>query len=44
MDRLSKLKYRIKLRQQFTKAPIELLELTKDELKREYERRNKKRN
>lgn len=41
MKLLAKVKYRITLRMQLQKADKELLDITKEELKREYERRNK---
>lgn len=42
MNKLTELNYRLKLRKQFTKAPKELLEITKNELNREIQRRNRK--
>lgn len=43
MTLLAKVKYRMTLRMQLQKADKKLLNITKEELKREYERRNKKR-
>ena len=42
MNTLQKIKYRMKLRIELQKADMELLKITKEELKREYDRRNKK--
>lgn len=41
MRTIEKIKYRITLRQQLQKADRELLQITSEELKREYDRRNK---
>ena len=42
MNTLQKIKYRMKLRIELQKADMELLKITTEELKREYDRRNKK--
>ena len=42
MNYIQKTAYRMKLRKELQKADWELLQLTKDELKKEFERRNKK--
>lgn len=41
MRTIDKLKYRIKLRMELQKADREILQITSEELKREYDRRNK---
>jgi len=41
MNFLQKTQYRIKLRKELQKADWELLQLTKEELRREFERRQK---
>lgn len=41
MTAIAKLKYRLRLRATLQKADKELLDITKEELKKEYERRNK---
>lgn len=41
MNTLQALKYRLNLRKQLQKADKQLLDITKEELKKEYERRNK---
>lgn len=41
MNALQKLQYRLRLRNELQKADKQLLDITKEELKREYERRNK---
>ena len=42
MNFIQKTNYRIKLRMQLQKADWEILQITKEELRRELERRNKK--
>ena len=42
MNGLQALQYRLKIRRELQKADKQLLDITKEELHREYERRNKK--
>ena len=42
MNSLQALQYRLKIRKELMKADKQLLDITKEELHREYERRNKK--
>lgn len=41
MTTIAKLRFRLKVRAELQKADKQLLDITKEELKREYERRNK---
>lgn len=43
MNSLQELQYRLRIRKELQKADKQLLDITKEELHREYERRNKKR-
>lgn len=42
MNGLQALQYRLKIRNEFKKADKQLLDITKEELHREYEKRNKR--
>lgn len=44
MNKIQELSYRMKLRISLQKATNEILEITKEELKKEYDRRQKRKN